>query len=57
MQVKLVSALENKEQLIRLRVYGKSATTARTDKDRQRRTERYTLVVCFLSSIKKLSAK
>ena len=35
MQVKLVSALKNKEQLIRFRVYGKSATSAQTDGDGQ----------------------
>ena len=30
MQVKLISPLENKEQLIRFRVYGKIATSAQT---------------------------
>ena len=33
MQIKLLSILENKEQLIRFRVYGKSATSAQTDGD------------------------
>ena len=31
MQVKLLSALENKEQLIHFTVYRKSATSAQTD--------------------------
>ena len=33
MQVKLISPLENKEQLIRFRVCGKSATSAQTEGD------------------------
>ena len=33
MQVKLVSDFENKEQVIRFRLYGKSATNAQTDGD------------------------
>ena len=33
MQVKLISALKNKEQLIRFRVNGKSATSAQADGD------------------------
>ena len=41
---KIISPLENREQLIRFRVYGKSATSTQTDKDGQRRTDRYTLV-------------
>ena len=43
-QVKLVSVLENKEQLICFGVYGKSATSAQTDGDGQQQTDRYTLV-------------
>ena len=44
MQVKLISPLENKAQVIRFRVYGKSVTSAQTDEDGKRRTDRYTLV-------------
>ena len=44
MQVRLASPLENKEQLIRFRVYGKSATSAQTEEDGYRRTDRYILI-------------
>ena len=33
MQVKLVSSPDNKEQIIRFRVYRKSETSAQTDRD------------------------
>ena len=51
MQAKLVSVLENKEQLIRFRVYGKSATSAQTDSDGYRQTDRYTLVTIVCSIV------
>ena len=47
MQVKLVSALENKEQLIRFRVYEKSATSAQADGSKEQRKDRYTLVKLY----------
>lgn len=45
MQVQLVSTLKNKEQLIRFRLHGKSASSAQTDRDRKGRADHYTLVV------------
>ena len=41
--MKLVTALENKEQLIRFRVYGKSVRGMQTDRQR----DRYDLMLTF----------
>ena len=45
MQVKLVSVLENKKQLIRIRVCGKKTASSQTDGDGKRRTDDYKLVL------------
>ena len=41
---KIDLSLENRAQVIRFRVYGKSVTSAQTDEDGKRRTDRYALV-------------
>ena len=44
MQVKLISPLENRAQVTRFRVYGKSVTSMQTDEDGKRWMDRYALV-------------